>query len=90
MAEVTVKQLAQVVGISVDKLLVQLNDAGIVKEGEADTVTDSEKMALLTSLREARGKAGSGGSNSKKITLKRKRVSELYAYEIARFGYRFR
>lgn len=76
MAEVTVKQLAQVVGTPIDKLLVQLGDAGIPKTGEDDMISDSEKLTLLTHLRESRGQAG-GGSASKKITLKRKRVSEL-------------
>jgi len=73
MAEVTVKQLAQVVGTPIDKLLVQLGDAGIPKTGEEDMISDAEKLALLTHLRESRGQA----SASKKITLKRKRVSEL-------------
>jgi len=76
MAEVTVKQLAQVVGTPVDKLLVQLADAGIPKTGENDLISDSEKLTLLTHLRESRGQAAAGGA-SKKITLKRKRVSEL-------------
>ncbi len=76
MAEVTVKQLAQVVGTPIDKLLVQLSDAGIAKTSENDMISDSEKLSLLTHLRESRGQAASGGA-SKKITLKRKRVSEL-------------
>lgn len=76
MAEVTVKQLAQVVGTPVDKLLVQLGDAGIAKTGEDDMISDSEKLTLLTHLRESRGQSASGGA-SKRITLKRKRVSEL-------------
>jgi len=63
MAEVTVKQLAQV-------------DAGVPKSGEEDMISDSEKLTLLTHLQKARGKSASAGG-SKKITLKRKRVSEL-------------
>jgi len=76
MAEVTVKQLAQVVGTPVDRLLVQLGDAGVPKSGEEDMISDSEKLTLLTHLQKARGKSASAGG-SKKITLKRKRVSEL-------------
>jgi translation initiation factor IF-2 len=76
MAEVTVKQLAQVVGTPIDKLLEQLSDAGIAKAGESDVISDSEKLTLLTHLRESRGQAGTAGP-AKKITLKRKRVSEL-------------
>jgi len=77
MAEVTVKQLAQVVGSPVEKLLEQLKDAGIPKSGEADSVSDSEKFTLLTHLREARGGAAGGATTSKPFSLKRKRVSEL-------------
>ena len=76
MAEVTVKQLAQVVGTPIDKLLVQLSDAGVSKTGEDDMISDSEKLTLLTHLRESRGQSTASGA-SKKITLKRKRVSEL-------------
>ena len=79
MAEVTVKQLAQVVGTPVEKLLVQLADAGIAKGGEEDSITDSEKFTLLTHLREARGSSAAAGAASKRISLKRKRVSELKA-----------
>lgn len=77
MAEVTVKQLAQVVGTPVEKLLVQLKDAGVDKSGEADMVSDAEKLTLLSHLRESRGEAASSSGGSKKITLRRKRVSEL-------------
>ncbi len=76
MAEVTVKQLAQVVGTPVEKLLVQLKDAGVEKASETDSVTDAEKFALLSHLREARG-GGATASTGKRISLKRKKVSEL-------------
>ena len=80
MAEVTVKQLAQVVGTPVEKLLEQLSDAGIAKGGEEDSITDSEKFALLSHLREARGSSASASAGGgKRISLKRKRVSELKA-----------
>ncbi len=78
MAEVTVKQLAQVVGTPVEKLLEQLRDAGIEKSSEGDSVSDEEKVTLLTHLRTSRGEStGGGGSTGSKITLRRKRVSEL-------------
>ena len=77
MAEVTVKQLAQVVGTPVEKLLEQLRDAGIQKSGEGDSISDEEKVTLLTHLRQSRGESAGGGTSSSKITLRRKRVSEL-------------
>ena len=76
MAEVTVKQLAQVVGTPVEKLLVQLKDAGVEKTDEADMISDAEKLTLLSHLREARGEVATGAGTKKKITLRRKRVSE--------------
>jgi len=55
MAEVTVKELAEVVRIPVDKLLQQLRDAGLDKQGESDSVSDQEKVQLLTHLQKGRG-----------------------------------
>ncbi len=76
MAEVTVKQLAEVVGTPIDKLLVQLSEAGVTKAAESDTISDDEKRLLLTHLRRAHGKEDTP-SSARKITLRRKRVSEL-------------
>ena len=76
MAEVTVKQLAQVVGTPVDKLLVQLGEAGVTKSSESDSVSDAEKQKLLTHLRRSHGKDESA-SAGRKITLRRKSVSEI-------------
>ena len=76
MAEVTVKQLAEVVGTPIDKLLVQLGEAGVTKSGEADLISDDEKVQLLKHLRRSHGKADTP-SSARKITLRRKRVSEI-------------
>ena len=40
MAEVTVKQLAEVVGVPVDRLLTQMKEAGIAGKNEAASVTE--------------------------------------------------
>jgi len=86
MAEVTVKQLAQVVGTPVEKLLVQLADAGVPKESDGDLISDSEKLTLLAHLRGARASGGAasagggGAAGDKRITVKKRRsVSELKA-----------
>ncbi|HXH02987.1 MAG TPA: translation initiation factor IF-2 [Candidatus Competibacteraceae bacterium] len=78
MSDVTVKQLAAVVGIPVDRLLVQLAEAGIrVASGDA-TITDRQKLDLLAHLRKSHGKREPLGiSEPKKITLKRKTHSEI-------------
>lgn len=77
MAEVTVLQLAGVVGIPVEKLLQQMQDAGLSHNEAEQTVTNDEKQKLLTHLKESHGAADSGGGENRKITLKRKSVSKL-------------
>ena len=80
MSEVTVKQFADVVGISVDRLLVQLGEAGFAEKGADDTINDSEKVQLLAYLRRGHGageEPDAGAAEPRKITLKRKTVSAL-------------
>ncbi|MDX1608682.1 MAG: translation initiation factor IF-2 [Halofilum sp. (in: g-proteobacteria)] len=77
MAEVTVKQLAEVVGTPVDRLLVQLEEAGVGKSAGDDVVSDDEKVKLLEHLRRSHGRDDSGSGEASRITLRRKRVSEL-------------
>jgi translation initiation factor IF-2 len=75
MANVTAKQLSEVIGISVDKLLDQLKSAGVVVAGTDDPISDEDKLKLLESLRSSHGKDESSGP--KKITLQRKSKTEL-------------
>ena len=79
MAEVTVKQLASVVGAPVERLLEQIKDAGLpITDAEA-LISDKDKMHLLGFLRGQHGKDSSVETESKpkKIALKRKSVSEV-------------
>ncbi|MDX1823489.1 MAG: translation initiation factor IF-2 [Thiohalomonadales bacterium] len=77
MAEVTVRQFAEVVGISVDRLLDQLKEAGVSVTGADATISDEEKMELLGFLRNKHASEEKVGTEPKKITLKRKSTSEL-------------
>ncbi len=77
MAEVTVRQFAEVVGIPVDRLLAQLEQAGSPIRSADQPITDQEKMRLLQHLRRAHGEAGEAAAEPKRITLKRRTVSEL-------------
>jgi translation initiation factor IF-2 len=78
MSEVTVKQLAEAVGIPVERLLAQLGEAGVaVPANEDATISDTDKMQLLKHLRHSGAKEETPSSSPKKITLKRKTVSEL-------------
>ena len=76
MAEVTVQQFAGVVGISVDRLVQQLSEAGLPSKGAGDTISDDEKSQLLAYLRKMHGK-NETASEPAKITLQRKTVSEI-------------
>jgi len=75
MSNVTAKQLSEVIGISVEKLLDQLNAAGVQVSGANAPISDDDKMKLLDSLRSSHGKEESGGP--RKITLQRKSKSEI-------------
>ncbi len=75
MANVTAKQLSEVIGVSIDKLLDQLNSAGVEVKGADDPISDEDKLKLLESLRSSHGKEDNAGP--RKITLRRKSKSEL-------------
>ncbi len=81
MAEVTVKQLAEVVGTPIDRLLEQIKDAGLTADNADALISDKDKMQLLQHLRNQHGKRAAasveGEAKPRKITLKRKSVSEL-------------
>jgi translation initiation factor IF-2 len=77
MAEVTVRQFAEVVGISIDRLLDQLKEAGVSVSSADATISDEEKMELLGFLRNKHASDEKAATEPKKITLKRKSTSEL-------------
>ncbi len=79
MAEVTVKQLAGVVGTPVERLLEQIKEAGLAIDTPESLVTDADKMTLLAYLRGQHGKdsAADAVEKPRKIALKRKSVSEV-------------
>src|SRR5580700_3453107 len=77
MAEVTVSQFAEVLKVPVDRLLVQLDQAGIKVAGPDDRISDDAKLELLTHLRRAHGSGESGNAAPSKITLSRKSQQEI-------------
>ncbi len=76
MAEVTVSQFAEVLKVPVDRLLTQLDEAGIKVAGADDIISDEAKMELLTHLRRAHGREEDAAA-PRKITLKRKAQQEI-------------
>lgn len=77
MADVTVKQFAEVVGIPVDRLLEQLKEAGVAVNDADASISDDEKMELLGFLRNKHTAEVKPSAEPSKITLKRKSTSEL-------------
>jgi translation initiation factor IF-2 len=77
MSDVTVTEFAKVLKVPVERLLVQLDEAGIQVAGAEDTISEDAKLELLTHLRRAHGRKDPGASAPRKITLKRKSQSEL-------------
>ena len=77
MSKVTVSQLAEVLGVEVSKLLTQLGRAGIEGSNGDDAVFNDDKKKLLAYLRASHGKMETDATAPRKVTLKRKTVSEL-------------
>ncbi|VAX08589.1 Translation initiation factor 2 [hydrothermal vent metagenome] len=80
MADVTVTQFAGVVGISVERLLAQLKEAGVSITKVDASINDEEKMKLLAFLRNKHSSDSANESKAaspKRVTLNRKSTSEL-------------
>ncbi|KFI22156.1 translation initiation factor IF-2 [Nitrosococcus oceani] len=76
MSEVTVRQLADVVGTPVGRLLEQLREAGIGVDREDAAITEAQKLQLLRYLRHSHG-ASVEIATPKRITLNRRSHSEI-------------
>jgi translation initiation factor IF-2 len=79
MADVTVAQFAEVLKVPVEKLITQLDDAGIKVDGAGATISEDAKLELLTHLRRTHGQDEevTSGAAPRRITLRRKSQSEL-------------
>jgi translation initiation factor IF-2 len=74
MTQVTVKELANVVDTPVERLLLQMREAGLPHTSAEQVVTDNEKQALLAHLK---GSHGERLEEPRKITLQRKTTTTL-------------
>ena len=77
MADVTISELAGVVGVSVDKLLSQINEAGLPHTKADELISNDDKNTLLVFLRRSHGDRDATSAAPKKITLKRKTLGTL-------------
>ena len=79
MADAKISELAKVVGVSVDKLLSQIKEAGLSHTKADDSISNDDKNTLLQFLRRSHGDSEASISAPKKITLKRKTIGTLRA-----------
>jgi len=78
MSGVTVAQFAETLKVPVDRLLVQLGEAGVEVKGADDIISDDAKMELLNHLRRSHGRKESKDTLSpRKITISRRAKTEL-------------
>ncbi len=78
MSDKTVRQLAEIVKIPLERLLEQLKEAGLSASTPDDFITEDEKMQLLAHLRKRHGKSDSDAGNSpRRVTLERRKVTEM-------------
>lgn len=77
MADVTVKHLAQSVGVPVERLLHQLKEAGLSIVDETQMINEAQKRTLLNHLKGSQVPSDTLKATPEKITLKRKSVSQV-------------
>jgi len=73
MPQTTIKSFAEQIGVPPEKLMQQLAAAGVPDKAVDDSLSDDEKLNLLTFLR---GHLG-GETGAKKITLRQKSLSQI-------------
>ena len=77
MSTTTVSKLATALKLSNEKLILQLNEAGIDVTNENDIVSNDQKLLLLNHLRGSHGTKSTSSSAPKKLTINRRTQSEL-------------
>lgn len=75
MSDKTVRQLADIVKIPLERLLVQLKEAGLSASKADDVISEAEKGQLLAHLRKRHGK--DEGEAPRRVTLERRKVTEI-------------
>lgn len=84
MSDMTVQSFAKVVGIPLDRLLVQLKEAGISVASAEIVITEEQKLTLLDYLRKRHGNTEENTVGlPKRVTLKRKTITKLSQGQIS-------
>src|SRR5690606_17774977 len=77
MADLSISDLARMVGVPVERLLEQIKEAGLPQSSATDTISNEQRSALLAFLKSRHGDSYGGDTAPRKITLKRKTVETL-------------
>ncbi|PCJ42825.1 MAG: translation initiation factor IF-2 [SAR86 cluster bacterium] len=77
MADLTIAELAKLVGVQEDRLLEQIKEAGLSQTKASDSLSNEERSKLLMSLKGKHGDDSPTESSPKRITLKRKTIGTL-------------
>ncbi|MEY4641734.1 MAG: translation initiation factor [Pseudomonadota bacterium] len=77
MADLSVTDLAKMVGVPAERLLEQIKEAGLPQATATDTITNDQRSTLLAFLKSRHGDNSGGNTAPPKITLKRKTVETL-------------
>ena len=76
MSDVTVRQLAETVNTPAERLLKQMQDAGLPQKALEETVSEAERQTLLAWLKRSHGDSG---DQPRKITIRRRQMNKLKA-----------
>src|SRR5208282_1638153 len=71
MADVTIAQFADVLKVTVDRLIAQLDQAGITVSSPEDMISEEAKLELLTHLRRSHGQ---GRARTVNVEVRQKRT----------------
>jgi translation initiation factor IF-2 len=77
MADLSIQDLAKMVGVQVERLLEQIKEAGLPQTAAADKINNEQRAKLLSFLKSRHGDNSGGETAPGKITLKRKTVETL-------------
>lgn len=77
MADLSIQDLAKVVGVPVERLLEQIKEAGLPQSAASDKINNEQKSKLLIFLKSRHGDTSGADTAPGRITLKRKTVETL-------------
>jgi len=87
MSDVTIKQLAKVLGLPVDRLLGQLAEAGMKFSDPEQVISSTEKVKLLGFLRRTHGKSEAEQEAARQLFMEKLEVDQEIANILVQEGF---